>query len=170
MHFHSLLLACALIAAPLCGQNALSPVTDVGLTIDRGSLPGVYGTSCGNALCITTQAGAVVRGQPRVVTVFGAPTQPFALAVSLGQPTCSFTVVGGQLIDNGLMLPQPLTLVVGITSPLVPSLPCPQGTGVFSLLVPTPAPMGIQFLLQAVVVSPTYRPMAFTGALQAVVQ
>ena len=169
MRARSLLLACALLVAPLCGQNAFAAFNDVGLTMDGGVLPVIYGRYCGPALCVTTQAGPVSRGQPRMVTVYGAPNQPFALAVSLGAPTCTFTVVGGGLVGNALMLAQPVTLSIGVTSSQVPGLPCPLGTGVFTLQLPMSAPVGLQFLLQAVVVSPSY-PLAFTGALQTTVQ
>lgn len=166
----SLLLACTLALASLRGQDAFTPVNDVGLTMDGGVLPVIYGTSCGMALCITAPAGNIARGQPRNVTVYGAPNQPYLLAVSLGAPTCSFTVIGGLLIGNALMLPQPLVLAVGVTSPLVPGLPCQQGLGVQPLLLPATAPIGLQFLLQAMAASPTYPGFAFTGALQATVQ
>ena len=170
MRVHSLLLAGSLVAAPLCSQDAFSPVNDDGLTIDGGVLPVIYGSSCGPALCITTQVGAIVRGQGRTVTVYGAPNRPFLVALSLVQPLCAFTVINGQLIGNGLMLPQPLLLLVGFTSPLVPGLPCQQGTGSFQLLLPPTAPIGLGFLMQAIVASPTYPGLAFTGALQATIQ
>jgi len=166
MRASRLFLTAALAAAPLAAQA--SNVADVGLTMDGGILTVIYGQSCGPFSCTPWVAGPVAPGQPRIVVVYGAPTQVYVLAIDLfsSQPCLPIPGLGNALI----LSPQPITLAVGVTGPGNPTSVCLQGRGAYSLSFPLGAPSGLPFQLQALAMSAAQNVPAFTIALQSTIQ
>jgi hypothetical protein len=140
------LLMCALAASP-----AFAQATDVGLTMDGGTLTVIYGQDCGPVTCTPFVAGPVGANQSRLLIHYAAPQTLYAIAV--GVPAPCVAIPG---IDNVLLLGGPIVLDWGITStpPFAP-LPCnlSQGIANFSLLLPANTPPGIMFRIQSLGVS-----------------
>jgi len=170
------LLACLGSLRVVPGQDALTIVPDVGLTL-TGATPGVvHGTTCHViSQCGPLPAGGIARGTSRIATVFGAPNQVFALAIAPVPSICiGYPFLPGFLTANALTLQQPFVIALGVTGPLVPGLSCPGwggtvgvGAGTWTLNVPSQVPAGLQFLMQGLVASSTASMAAFTPTLQA---
>lgn len=159
MSWTTFLSATLLTVTPLAAQ--LVSVNDVGLTMDGGILPVIYGQSCGPFTCTPFQAGPVGAGLPYNISVHGAPGQAFVLAIDL----VPFPCIAFPGIGNALLVAQPVTLALGIAV-ANPTAACRQGRGVHVLQTPPATPPGIQFLLQGGAFSPSLGIPAFTVALQ----
>jgi hypothetical protein len=159
----------ALAAASLPAQTNTASVNDVGLTMDGGLLTVIYGQACGPFTCTPFPAGPLgtsANSRTRTITVHGAPTSFYVLAMSIAPPTSPCLRIPG--IGNALILGLPATtLAFGITSAAVPSpsAACRQGQGRYVLTVPATAPAGIRIGLQALANSET-RGLALTVALE----
>lgn len=158
----------ATLAATLPAQGSAT-VNDVGMTMDGGMLPVIFGQSCGPFTCTPLYAGPVAAGQPgRTVIVYGAPNQPFALAIDLANSAPCMPFPG---IANSLILGvQPVTLAFGLIGGGILVGPCNQGRAWYGLSFPVGAPSGVQFELQALAMSASQNVPAFTIALQSSIQ
>lgn len=140
------LLACALAAQP-----AFAQAVDVGLTMDGGPLPVIYGQDCGVVPCTPFLAGTIGANQPRNLIHYAAPQTLYVIAIGLPTPC---TPIPG--FDNALLLGGPIVIDWGITTspPFVP-LPCmlSQGVANFSLVLPATTPAGFTFRIQSLGVS-----------------
>lgn len=154
------LLVCALAARPVFAQ-----AIDVGLTMDGGVLPVIYGQDCGPVTCTPFVAGTVGVNQPRNLIHYAAPQTLYV--IGLGLPAPCVAIPG---IDNVLLLGGPIVLDWGITStpPFVP-LPCnlSQGIANFALVLPPTVPIGVTFRLQSLGVSSSGA-LAFGPAIEAI--
>jgi hypothetical protein len=152
------------LALGLSSLAAQTTANDVGLTMDGGVLPVIYGQTCGAVTCTPFMAGAVSPSAVRTVTVWAASGTPCILAIGL--PGVCFPFPG---IANPLLLNGPVTLAVGVTVSPGPqgARPCLPGYGfyAFPLNVPATAPTGWTFRLQAL--ATTFAAgVAFTPALE----
>lgn len=156
---HLLLTALALTTSTAAlPAQAVRIASDVGLTMDGGLLTVIYGQSCGAFTCTPFQAGNVGAGQQRTVAIYGAPLQPYALAIDLATPQC-ITFPG---FFNQLLVSLPVTLAVGMIGPGSATAVCPQGRAGYGLLFPPGTPAGYDFVLQGVAMSHGLREPAFT--------
>lgn len=157
------LAASLFVVLGLSSLPAQTSANDVGLTMDGGMLPVIYGQACGAVTCTPFMAGAVNPGAVRTVTVWAPSVTPCILAIGL--PGVCFPFPG---IANSLMLNGPVTLAVGVTVSPGPqgARPCVPGQGyyAFQLNVPLTAPTGWTFRLQALATTGTSG-VAFTPAL-----
>src|SRR6185436_21090649 len=95
----------------------------------------------------------------RNVTVHGAPSTPYILAIGLPGTCFPFPGLGNMLMLNG-----PVTLAVGATASLSLAT-CPVCPARYTLNVPPGAPTGWTFRLQALVTAFSLNGPAFTPAL-----
>lgn len=163
-------LAAVTAATLLPAQTSTIGVQDVGLTMDGGVLTVIYGQACGPFACAPLTAGtlsASTAARSRTVTVHGAPTSLFVLAMSQASIVAvPCTTIAG--IGNALILSLPATtLAIGVTGAAVPnpSAACRQGQARYVLTVPATAPRNLRVLLQAVTMSAATGAPAFTVAL-----
>jgi hypothetical protein len=106
----------ALAAGSAGAQDALTIAADVGLTID-GATPGtVHGAVCTFVTRTTNDAGGIPRGASRTVRVYGAPGQPYLLAISGPPGTCRYFQTGPYGIANALWLLHPFVFAGDVTS------------------------------------------------------
>ncbi|MCA8966078.1 MAG: hypothetical protein H6838_06250 [Planctomycetes bacterium] len=154
-------LAAALSCAALIPAQTAS---NVGLTMDGGTLTVLYGQSCGAFTCQPFVAGPVGVGNAHRVYVYGAIQQPYVLAIGLTNTAPCIPIPG---LANSLILLGPVTLQVGLTAAPVLTSACPQARDQYVLQFPVGTPIGVGFQLQALATSATQGP-AFTIAIESV--
>ncbi len=161
------------LAAVLGGSFVLSAslaaqvqVADVGLTYAPWDmLPVIYGQECGPFACSPLPAGPIAAGSSGSVSVWGAPDSLFALGIStVASAPCS--AVPG--LGNALLLDSAsvTTLAIGVVPQADPvAVPCAVQRANIRLPVPSTAPSGLRFRLQAVAFGGGTGQLAFTIAI-----